>query len=277
MLSSAIIVFREVIEAGIIIGIVLAVTRGVHWRVPMVLAGLAIGVAGSLVVATFASGISAALAGAGQEIFNSLLLGTAVCMLIWHNVWMASHGRELACEMRQLGSEVVTGKRSLWALAIVIAIAVLREGSEVVLFMAGIAVSDTASAGELLAGGLTGFALGAGLSALTYWGLVTIPARYLFSLTSWLITFLAAGMAAQAVTFLAQAGIVTALGDIVWDTSAILPDSALLGRLLHALLGYVDQPTGLQLVAYLATVAIMVGLSHLIARPQQPKRLAAGV
>ena len=276
MLSAAVIVFREAIEAGIIIGIVLAVTRGVSWRLGMVAAGMAIGLAGSVIVAMFASALSNALAGIGQEVFNALLLATAVCMLIWHNVWMASHGRELARQMRELGSAVVAGRRSLWALAIVIAVAVLREGSEIVLFLYGIAVSDTTSISDLVAGGLAGLVLGVGLSALTYWGLVTIPARYLFSVTGWLITFLAAGMAAQAVTFLAQAGIVTALGDIVWDTSAILPDSALLGRILHALLGYVDQPTGLQLVAYLGTVAVMLVLSRLVARPQQPKHLAAG-
>lgn len=276
MLAASIIVFREVIEAGIIIGIVLAVTRGVTWRVAMVLAGVAAGLAGSFVVAAFAGALSGALAGTGQEIFNAGLLLTAVGMLVWHNVWMAVHGRELVRETRAVGSAVVSGQRSLWALATVIAIAVLREGSEIVLFLYGIALSGSNTMQDLALGSLAGLGCGAALSALTYWGLVSIPTRHLFAVTGWLITFLAAGLAAQAVTFLAQAGFVTILGEIVWDTSAILPDGALLGRILHALFGYVDQPTGLQLVAYLGTILTMMVLSRMVSPPQTPRQFAVG-
>lgn len=277
MLASAIIVFREVIEAGIIVGIVLAVTRGVRWRTLMVLAGLAAGICGSLLVAAFAGVLSNAIAGTGQELFNAALLSTAVCMLAWHNVWMAVHGREIASEMRKVGAEIASGSRSLTALGIVIAIAVLREGSEIVLFLYGIAVSEAASLADLAAGAGLGLLLGSGLSTLTYWGLVAIPPRYLFAVTGLLITFLAAGMAAQAVTFLAQAGYVTVLGQTVWDTSSIIPDGGILGRVLHALFGYVDQPTALQLAAYIGTAGAMIIMSSYVSRQQSAaRRLAQG-
>jgi high-affinity iron transporter len=105
---------------------------------------------------------------------------------------------------------------------------------------------------------LAGLALGAGLSALTYFGLVTIPARHLFAVTTAMITLLAAGLAAQCAGFLQQAWIVTALSQTVWDTSGVLPDSSIFGRVLHTLIGYVDQPTALQLVAYVTTLAGIV-------------------
>lgn len=272
MLGSAIIVFREVIEAGIIIGIVLAVTRGVRWRLPMVVVGLAAGICGSLIVAALAGFLSSAIAGTGQEILNAALLVAAICMLAWHNAWMAVHGRELAGEMRAVGAAIASGSRSLAALAIVVAIAVLREGSEIVLFLYGIAVSEASSLPELAGGSALGFLAGASLSALTYFGLVAIPPRHLFQVTGLLITFLAAGMAAQAAAFLAQAGYLTILSQTVWDTSSILPDSAIGGRILHALFGYVDQPSGMQLVAYLGTATAMLFMSHMVKRQQSPQQ-----
>jgi high-affinity iron transporter len=102
---------------------------------------------------------------------------------------------------------------------------------------------------------------------LTYFGLITIPARYLFGVTSALIALLAAGMAAQAIAFLEQADIVTALDETVWDTSWILSDSSYLGRALHTLIGYVDQPTAMQLAVYLATLGTIVVLMKLFAAP----------
>jgi high-affinity iron transporter len=102
---------------------------------------------------------------------------------------------------------------------------------------------------------------------LTYLGLITIPTRYLFSVTSALIALLAAGMAAQAIAFLEQADIVTALDQTVWDTSWILSDSSFLGRALHTLIGYVDQPTAMQVVVYAMTLFIILLLMRLFAAP----------
>ncbi len=196
----------------------------------------------------------------GQEVFNAAILAIAVLMLTWHSGWMASHGRALVSELRTVGSEVASGSRSLAALAVVVAVAVLREGSEVVLFLYGIVASGGTTAAGLFLGGLLGLAGGVALSALTFFGLVSIPARYLFAVTSALIAFLAAGMAAQCVAFLQQAGIITALGETVWNTSWILPDDTIFGRLLHSLIGYSDRPTAAQLIAYLAVLAVHFGL-----------------
>ncbi len=106
MLGALIIVFREVIEAGLIVGIVLAVTKGVHGSRATIVAGVAAGVVGASLVAAFAGVIADALAGVGQEIFNASILLVAVAMLIWHNVWMASHGRELAANVKRVGDAV---------------------------------------------------------------------------------------------------------------------------------------------------------------------------
>jgi high-affinity iron transporter len=273
MLAALLIVFREVFEAGLIVGIVMAVTAGVAGRAFWIGGGVIAGVLGACLVALFTGGLSELFGGNGQEVFNAGILAFAVLMLTWHNVWMARHGRELVAELRAAGEAVVAGSKSLLALAIVVAIAVLREGSEVVLFLYGVAAAQGGANWAMAAGGVAGLILGASVCLLTYLGLVTIPTRYLFSVTSALIALLAAGMAAQAIAFLEQANIVTALDETVWDTSWILSDSSFLGRALHTLIGYVDQPTAMQVVVYTMTLFIIVVLMRLFAQPpaQRPR------
>jgi high-affinity iron transporter len=275
VLPSLLIVFREVFEAGLIIGIVMAVTSGVAGRARWVAAGVAAGVLGACLVALFASGLSQLFGGSGQELFNAGILGFAVLMLGWHNVWMSRHGRELAADMRAAGEAVVAGSKSLAALSLVVTIAVLREGSEVVLFLYGVAAAEGGASLGMLIGGAIGLALGAFVCLLTYLGLITIPMRYLFSVTSTLIALLAAGMAAQAIAFLQQADILTAFDQTVWDTSWILSDESFLGRALHTLIGYVDQPTAMQLIVYAATLAVIAVLMKLVAAPSAPRQRTA--
>ncbi len=232
------------------------------------------GLIGAGLVAAFAGALAEALAGVGQEVFNAGILILAVCMLTWHNVWMASHGRELAGEVKKVGAEVRSGARPIYALGIVCAVAVMREGSEVALFLYGLAASAGTTGYEMLIGSALGLALGCGVTAVTYLGLVTIPPRYLFGVTTVLITLLAAGLAGQAVVFLQQAGVVTALSDTAWDTSAILSDTSLFGRVLHTLVGYADQPSVLQVIVYFATLVGIITLSKLTARADRRARLS---
>jgi high-affinity iron transporter len=273
VLASLLIVFREVFEAGLVVGIVMAVTSAVPGRGMWIAGGVAAGVLGACLVAVFTGGLSELFNGSGQEVFNASILGFAVLMLTWHNVWMSRHGRELVDELRAAGEAVVAGSKSLLALAIVVAIAVLREGSEVVLFLYGVAAAQGGASWSLVAGGIIGLILGSAVCLLTYLGLVTIPTRYLFSVTSALIALLAAGMAAQAIAFLEQANILTALDETVWDTSWLLSDSSFLGKALHTLIGYIDQPTAMQVVVYAATLAVIALLMKLFSSPaqQQPR------
>jgi len=275
VLASLVIVFREVFEAGLIVGIVMAVTAGVAGRGLWIAGGVAAGVLGACLVALFTGGLSELFGGSGQEVFNAGILSFAVIMLTWHNVWMARHGRELAAELQAAGEAVVSGSKSLLALAIVVAIAVLREGSEVVLFLYSVAAAQGGASWDMVAGGFIGLILGSLVCLLTYLGLVTIPTRYLFAVTSTLIAFLAAGLAAQAIAFLEQADILTALDQTVWDTSWILSNSSYLGTALHTLIGYVDQPTAMQLIVYAATLTVIAVLMKLFSAPLAPRARTA--
>jgi high-affinity iron transporter len=275
MAQTLIIVFREILEASLIVGIVLAATRGVPRRSGWISGGIAGGVLGALLVAGFAGEIAAALEGVGQELFNASILFAAVIMLGWHNIWMSRHGRELAQSATRLGQEVRAGTRPLYALALVVGIAVLREGSEVVLFLYGIAATSDSSATSMAIGGALGLAAGAGAGAAIYLGLKIIPTRHLFTVTNWLILLLAAGMASQGAAFLVQAGFLPVLGNSLWDTSSLLSETSLPGRLLHVLAGYTAQPEGIQLVFYLATLTVIGTLMRLMGRVAPASRSEA--
>lgn len=275
MLAALIIVFREMIEAGLIVGIVLAAARGVAGRGRMVAGGVAAGVLGACLLAVFAGRIAGLFEGSGQEVFQAAVLLAAVAMLAWHNTWMASHGREMARQMRALGRSVTVGDRPPAALAVVVAVAVLREGAEAVLFLYGVVVSSGDNAASVAVGGALGVAAGGAVAATMYLGLLAIPAGKLFSTTAWLITLLAAGMAAQAVAFLQQGGFVQVWQTPLWDTSGALSQNSLVGRMAHTLVGYTDQPNGLQALAWLATVAGIWMLSRVARRSVQLRSAAA--
>ena len=270
MLSTAIIVFREVLEAALIIGIVLSATQGVIHRERWIRYGVGTGLLGACIVAFFAEFIAGAVEGMGQEIFNAGVLLAATAMLAWHNLWMARHGRELAMRMKNIGQGVSENSQPMYMLTVVIALAVLREGSEVVLFVYGIAAAG-AQGIPMLAGGFLGIVMGVAVGIALYLGLIRIPARYLFTTTAWLIVLLAAGMASQAAGFLIQAGLLPAIKPVLWDSSAILSEHSMLGEVLHTLIGYEDRPAAMQFIVYLAAISIIGTMTMMAKGPLSPK------
>ena len=254
MLAIALLVFREVLEAALIVSIVAAATRGVPRRSAALLGGIAIGVLGALLVALGAGRIAALFSGVGQEVFNAGVLLAAVVMIAWHVIWMASHGRALAMQMQDVGKSVRTGASPLTVLVAVVALAVLREGSEVVLFLYGMLAGG---AGHLSAGLVLGLAAGVTIGLLLYFGLLRIPLRHFFAATNALLILLAAGLTADAMAFLVQADLLPALGEPLWDSSALLSEHSLPGQALHVLVGYSARPAPLQLLVWLTTVLLL--------------------
>lgn len=266
MFATAIIVFREVLEAALVVSIVLAAAKGVAGRERWVGLGILLGVGGACLLALFAGAIAGAVEGRGQEFLNAGVLLIAVAMLGWHNIWMSRHGKALAGKVSAAGRDVMAGTKPLSVLMIVVLVAVLREGSEVVLFTYGIYASG-AQGIPMLIGGAAGVVAGVLAGALLYHGLLRIPTRYLFTVTGWMILLLAAGMAADAAGFLAQAGVLPAVKTGVWDTSWLLTEHSILGRVAHILVGYTQRPSAIQIIFYVATLGVIGGLMRYANRP----------
>ncbi|MBN8713728.1 MAG: FTR1 family protein [Xanthomonadales bacterium] len=255
MWGIALLVFREVLEAALIVTVVAAATRGVARRSVFIGGGITLGVLGALLVAAFAGAISNAVSGVGQELFNASVLFAAVVMIGWHVIWMSSHGREMARQMKELGGAVQAGSSSLAMLLAVVALAVLREGSEIVLFLTGMLAGGATG---LLPGLALGIAAGTAVGLTLYFGLLRIPVRYFFTATNWMLVLLAAGLASSAARYLVQANWVPAWGNQIWDSSSLLSNGSVLGNILHILIGYDAQPSGIQLVFYGVVVVLLV-------------------
>lgn len=269
MFGTAVIVFREVLEAAIIISIVSAATRDVPGRTRWLVAGLLAGLAGSAIVAASTDAIASFASGVGQELFNAIVLGVAVLMLAWHNIWMSSHGAELANHARKVGTSIREGRSECSILLIVVGLAVLREGSETVLFLYGIAASESGGAHAMLFGGLIGTLAGIAVGYTIYAGLLRIPMRWFFAATGLLVLLLAAGMASTAARFLIQADLLPGLASPLWDTSAALPENGLTGMLLHSLIGYDARPDGMQVIFYISVLAIIAMGMKLAGKPRK--------
>lgn len=272
MFATAIIIFREVLEASIIIGILAAATRSIPGSKRWLVAGVVAGLVGSGLVAASTDMIGSLANGIGQELFNAIVLGTAVLMLAWHNIWMASHGAALAANARLVGGAIRDGNSACSVLLVIVGLAVLREGSEAVLFLYGISTSNEAGQTAMLLGGMIGMLLGSVVGYTIYAGLLRVPLRWFFAATGVLVLLLAAGMASQAAHFLIQADLLPSLAAPLWDTSALLPENGLAGIFLHSLVGYDSRPAGMQIVFYLTSLlAIYIGMKW-AARAQQISR-----
>ena len=278
MFPTATIVFREIIEVALVIGIVMAATRGLPGRVNLVLAGLGVGVIGSAIIAFFTQSISEAIEGMGQEIFNAAVMFVAVGFLSWTVIWMKTHGRELAQNIKAVGEDVLAGNKSVYVIVGVVALATFREGAEIALFTYGMTASGAYTFAQILTGGIIGGIGGAIVGGMLYFGLLKAAQKHLFTVTSWLLIVLTAGMAAQGANFLIAAGVLPDIIPQVWDTSAFISGHGFLGETLKVLVGYTPKPTGMELVFY-ASVLVVVGTLYRVMggsiKPKQPEGIAA--
>jgi high-affinity iron transporter len=252
MFAVAVIVFRETLEAALFVGILAASTHGLSGRSRYLGAGVLAGAVGAMALAAVADRISALADGVGQDLLNAAILGVALSMLTWHCVWVSSQGQKTAAEARALATSFGRGERKPWALLAVVALSVLREGAETVLFVAGYARG--ADRADLFGGALAGMTGGMLVGCLIYLGLSRVPLKRMFAMTNTLVLLLAASLASQLARTLSQAGLIDAWGQSLWDTSDWLQVDSAFGTLAHALAGYEPQPTGLQLAFYLVAL-----------------------
>lgn len=273
MIASLIIVFREVLEIAILLSIVLAATRGVCGRGKWIALGMAGGVLGAGLVAVFTNHISDMLEGVGQEVFNGSVLLLAAAMIAWTTIWMQTHGRELSHKIKQVGSCVQEGSLPLISIASIVALSMWREGAEIALFMMGIISTSNEGILSIIGGALVGGLAASIIGILLYFGLITLSSKHLFNVTGWMLMLLAAGMSAAGAGFLVAADLLPPIIPQLWDSSALLSEDSIMGKILHAMLGYSERPNAIQLLFYLATL----GGIFLLLRAQKTRKPVARI
>jgi high-affinity iron transporter len=246
-LSSVILVLREVLEAALLFALLLAYSRFLELRFSWVVVGLVVGFAGATVYALQIGTVSQWFGYVGQEVVNATLqLGIYLCFLAFA-VCAARYRRGL-----------FAGDRALMLLmALTIALAISREGSEIIIYLSGfLQLPDMLR--TVVAGGALGAGIGISAGAMVYFGLLALGRHVAGRLGAALLVLVAGGMVAQATQLLTQADWIP--GSLpAWDSAWLVEESTVTGQLLYALVGYEATPTWQQLAAYASAVAVFVG------------------
>ncbi|HEX2519058.1 MAG TPA: FTR1 family protein [Castellaniella sp.] len=260
----AFIVWRESIEALLVVGILYAWLRtspdgrrGLPWLWGGVGAGLLL--AGALALVLL--GVASWLSDRGQEWFQSLMALAACALVVQMVVWMRQHGRGLKRELESGASREIH-QQHWWGLLVLVMIAVAREGSETVVFLYGTVLSskDAGDVAAMVLAGLGGFAV----ALLTFWllqlGGRIITWRRFFRVTEVLLLLLASSLLVSATDRLISLDVLPALMDPVWDSSWLLGTEHGLGKILADFVGYRAAPALSQLLIWLAYWGVVLWL-----------------
>jgi high-affinity iron transporter len=262
MIASLVIVFREMLEMVLVVGVLLAATSGMHGSRQWIGLGIFGGLIGAVFFGLFMEQMENAFEGDGEFIFNAVVLLLASVLISWTVFWMSRHGREMSMRMKEVGNSVKQGDLPHRALVVIAFSAVMREGSEAAFFLFGAAQGMGEEGWSMLIGGLTGAAAALLVGGLLYFGLVRIPVKQMFSVAGWLLMLLAAGMASQATWNLVTIEWLPPVVDTLWNSSAVLSQESLPGEVLHVLIGYDDQPSGLQVIVFVLSLTILASLYY---------------
>lgn len=262
MLAASLITLREGLEAALIVGIVLGYLRkiGLIDRQRAVWGGVALAIAVSAAAALALQAVGIAMEGQAEQIFEGTTMLLAAGILTWMIFWMQAQASRIRGHLEE-GVQQAISAGTDWGLFSLAFIAVLREGLETALFLT--AALFTATAAETIAGGLLGLGIAVALGGLIFLGAVRLPLAPFFRVTSVLLIVFAAGLVAYAAHEFAEAGILPVLIEHTWNTKAFLDDKSALGSLLRSLVGYNDDPSLVEVLAYLGYyIVVGWGLWH---------------
>lgn len=264
------IVWRESVEALLVVGILYAwlkngddeARRGLPYLWAGVGAGLlmAVGLGAALV------GFTEVLSGDAQDYFQTAMVLIACVLIVQMVLWMKQHGRTLKRDMER-SLQKSTQDANWWGVAVLVALAIAREGSETAIFLYGLGFGQS---GHVDGSQMLAVLIGLGLAFLTFYVLQLggkyFSWRHFFRVTEIMLLFLGAGLFQTGIDKLIDKEILPLGIAQLWDTSAILDDSSTFGSLVSTLTGYRAHPSLTNLVAYVAYWAIVYLLLKCAAR-----------
>ncbi|WP_237067528.1 FTR1 family iron permease [Microbulbifer guangxiensis] len=248
LLNTVIIILREVLEAALLISILLAMSRRLRVDPRWLPLSLLLGGAVAVLVGTQMRGISELLDGVGQEVFDAFLQLAIYVLLLCVAVLM----------IRSYYSQNTVPGGIAAAMGAAVTLAVIREGSEIYLFLSAFSADPDLRPG-VLSGAFIGAGIGFSIGALFYYFLLALPRRTTLAVACVLMTLVAAGMCIQAAQLLIQADWLPAQSSL-WDTGNWLPEGSVSGQLLYALVGYEASPSPVEVGVYFSAALLMVAL-----------------
>lgn len=254
MLSIAIIIFREFLEIAIILGVISVALKDCAGKNKLFFAGACLGILGSAMLAIFIEQITNAFEGMGQEIVNSIIMSLAIALIIYTIIWMQSRSRKFSQEIKDRGAQIAKGEAAPKGMILLIALTILREGTEVVLFSYGLLSTGSISYGQFSTGAMLGLASGVVFMLIFKTGFMKIKTKYIFTTTTIFLAFVASSLASKVAGNLLAIGFFDFLSIELWDSSWLIEDGSAFGKFAHAIVGYVARPAAIELLFYLSTM-----------------------
>ncbi|WP_042299794.1 FTR1 family iron permease [Paraburkholderia kururiensis] len=269
------VVWRESVEALLVVGILYAWLKNgdedAQRGIPYLWTGVGLGVLAAVALGAALVGFTEVLSGDAQDYFQTAMVLIACVLIVQMVLWMKKHGRTLKRDMEQ--SLALSARDSnWWGVAVLVALAIAREGSETVIFLYGIGFGQS---GHVDASQILAVVIGLGLAFLTFYllqlGGKVFSWRHFFRVTEIMLLFLGAGLFQTGVDKLIDKELLPTLVDQVWNTSALLDDSSTFGSLVATLTGYRAHPALMNLIAY----AVYWGVVWLLVRRASRQPLQA--
>lgn len=248
------IVWRESVEALLVVGILYAWLKNgdadARRGLPYLWAGVGVGVLAAIALGAALVGFTEVLSGDAQDYFQTAMVLIACVLIVQMVLWMKQHGRTLKRDMEQ-SLQQSTRDSNWWGVALLVALAIAREGSETVIFLYGLGFGQT---GHVGVGQILAVLIGLALAFLTFYvlqlGGKVFSWRHFFRVTEIMLLFLGAGLFQTGVDKLIDKEILPTLVDQLWNTSAVLDDSSTFGSLVATLTGYRAHPALMNVLAY---------------------------
>ena len=269
------VVWRESVEALLVVGILHAWLRNgdadARRGLPYLWAGVGAGLLAAVLLGAALVGFTEFLSGDATDYFQTGMVLIACVLIVQMVLWMKRHGRTLKRDMeRSLHEHTRDGNH--WGVAVLVALAIAREGSETVIFLCGLGFGQSA---HLQGSDVLAIVLGLGLAALTFYVLQLggriFSWRHFFRATEVMLLLLGAGLLQTGVDKLIDKEVLPLGVAQLWDTSWLLDDSSKAGSLIAALTGYRAHPALTNLIAYALYWAVVLWLARRASRaPAQP-------
>ena len=263
LLNSVILILQETLEAALLIGVLLAINARMHNSHGWLWRGLELGTVIAFVTAVNMGSISSWFDYAGQEVLNAVMQ-SLICLLIVVTVWLIAGMKQLPHSTQQARN------RFGQFCTVIIMLAVIREGQEIMLYLSGF-LGNSEHIQKVFIGSIIGFGIGASTGILLFYSLAGLPQKWSGPVTITLLALFAGTMLSQSVLQLTQVDWIEQSAPL-WDSSAILAENSLIGELLYALIGYESKPTAAQVLSYAAAtcLVLLAANRHLLTANRQP-------
>ena len=255
MLSIGTVIFREFFEIFLIITIMVRSLPKFSGKNYCIASGVTLGSIFAVILTYFFSDIDQSFGGLGQEVANSITLFVTAIFVAMTVIWMNKNAFKTKSEISKLSQDISNGNKTKISLIFAITMLVLREGSEIAIFISSYISIKEYSLLEITFASFGGFAFAILISILIYSGIASFMQKYIFKVTNVLMCIIVANMMSKSAMYLSAANIIPD-SEPIWLLSQST-DPAIIIKTLSNITGFISGPTLIEFSVFAITLGFM--------------------